>query len=212
MTISTAQIRGARGLLDWSQAELSRRTGISTTSIGNIESGNTQPRESTMLVIRKAFEEGGIEFLPGSGLRLKDSTIDILEGSDCLDRLLEDILSTVHKTGGEVCAFGVEEREDKSSEDYKKVKAYIEQLEASGVGERVIIRKGDTNLMTDSDYYRWIDEKYFSPYPFFIYGNKVALMKWEEPQLAFIINSSFFSLTLHKIFDYMWNNAESLRV
>lgn len=64
-------MRGARGLLNWSQSELSKRTGISTTSIGNIEAGNTQPREATMKLIRQAFENSGIEFIGFDGMRKK---------------------------------------------------------------------------------------------------------------------------------------------
>ena len=45
MTITTAQIRGARGILNWSQQDLSDRTGISTTSIGAIEKGSTSNRK-----------------------------------------------------------------------------------------------------------------------------------------------------------------------
>ena len=43
MSISTAQMRGARGLLNWGQNDLSDRTGISTTSLGSIENGITIP-------------------------------------------------------------------------------------------------------------------------------------------------------------------------
>ena len=91
MTITTAQIRGARGLLDWSQAELSRRTGISTTSIGNIESGNTQARESTLQIIRKAFEDGGIEFMGSDGVRKRNLIVEVLSGAEGIKKFSYDL-------------------------------------------------------------------------------------------------------------------------
>ena len=100
MTITTAQIRGARGILNWSQQDLSDRTGISTTSIGAIEKGSTQPRESNLAIIRKAFEKSGIEFTPGSGVRLKDETISIIDGENALDEINADIIIKATKVDG----------------------------------------------------------------------------------------------------------------
>ena len=61
MSITTAQIRGARGILNWSQQDLAQRTGISATSIGAIENGQTTPRASTLETIRATFERNSIE-------------------------------------------------------------------------------------------------------------------------------------------------------
>src|SRR5690554_6676658 len=101
MSITTAQIRGARGILGWSQQDLAQRTGISATSIGAIENNQTTPRESTIATIRKTFEDGGIEFLAGSGIRMKNELINVLEGNDALDSLLDDIYASLMNTGGE---------------------------------------------------------------------------------------------------------------
>jgi len=75
--ITTAQIRGARGVLNWSQGDLSERTGISATSIGSIENGLTQPRDSTLQLIQKAFEDSGIEFLPDEGIKKKSGEVRV---------------------------------------------------------------------------------------------------------------------------------------
>ena len=80
--ITTAQIRGARGILNWSQGDLSDRTDISATSIGSIENGLTQARESTLTIIQKTFEDAGIEFLPNDGIRKKSVSVDILRGRE----------------------------------------------------------------------------------------------------------------------------------
>ncbi len=67
--ITTAQIRGARGILGWSQGDLAERTDISATSIGSIENGITQARTSTLEIIQRTFEDAGIEFLASDGIR-----------------------------------------------------------------------------------------------------------------------------------------------
>ena len=73
--ITPEQIRGARGMLGLTQAELARRARISTTGLNNIESGVSDPKLSTLLAIRAALEESGVQFIAenggGPGVRLK---------------------------------------------------------------------------------------------------------------------------------------------
>jgi transcriptional regulator with XRE-family HTH domain len=212
VTITTAQMRGARGLLNWSQSELSKRTGISTTSIGNIEAGNTQPREATMKLIRQAFENSGIEFIGTEGMRIKNDNIYSIEGSDALDRLLDDIYSTLASKGGEVLGFGVEEKTELTSEEHKKISSYLTKLKNANITERLIIREGDVNLMAPAEFYKSIPEEYFSPHPFYIYGDKIALINWGNQTKIFIINSPLFSETFKRAFNFMWNNAHDLNL
>lgn len=210
MTITTAQMRGARGLLNWSQSELSKRTSISTTSIGNIEAGNTQARESTLRIIRQAFENAGIEFIGTEGMRIKNDNIYSIEGPDALDRLLDDMYGTLAKTGGEVLGFGVEEKDDLSSEEHKKITDYLKKLSSANITERLIIRQGDNNLLANTEFYKSIPDEYFSPHPFYIYGNKIALINWGTSPKIFIINSAIFAKTFTGAFNFIWNNADEL--
>src|SRR5262245_50859721 len=62
--ISSAQCRAARGLLGWSQLDLS---GVGTVAIHQLESGASQARRATLDVIRRAFEMAGIEFIDENG-------------------------------------------------------------------------------------------------------------------------------------------------
>ncbi len=72
-----AQIRAARALLSWSQAELAEASGVALQSIKNIETGKTDPRLSTATALRRALEKAGVVFLTdgesvngGPGVRL----------------------------------------------------------------------------------------------------------------------------------------------
>ena len=76
--ITPAQIRAARALLGWKQADVAAHSGVSLMSIKNIERGATDPRSSTLRAIQSALESGGIIFLEtgstregGPGVRLK---------------------------------------------------------------------------------------------------------------------------------------------
>lgn len=66
--ISIAQIRAARGLLKWTQANLAHRAGISTVTLNMIENEAVRPRENTFVSIQAALEAGGVEFLAEEGV------------------------------------------------------------------------------------------------------------------------------------------------
>jgi transcriptional regulator with XRE-family HTH domain len=73
--ITAEQCRAARGLLDWSQAELADKAGVGIVTVRQFEAGDHESRRATLDVIKRAFESAGVEFIDqnggGPGLRLK---------------------------------------------------------------------------------------------------------------------------------------------
>ncbi|WP_286223324.1 helix-turn-helix domain-containing protein [Polynucleobacter sp. HIN6] len=73
--ITSAQIRAARGLLDWSRKDLADHSGVSFASMMRLESFDGVPSSNvrTLEAIKKAFEDAGIEFIgepnQGAGVR-----------------------------------------------------------------------------------------------------------------------------------------------
>ena len=75
MTITAEQCRAARGLLDWSQPDLARASGIGRSTITRFERGSHTPHASNLAALRAALEEAGVEFIDpnggGPGARLR---------------------------------------------------------------------------------------------------------------------------------------------
>ena len=75
MSITSAQCRGARGLLGWSQADLSKESKTATKTIADFERGAREPYPRTLEDVRRALEIGGVEFVAenggGPGVRLR---------------------------------------------------------------------------------------------------------------------------------------------
>jgi transcriptional regulator with XRE-family HTH domain len=67
------QSRAARGLLDWSQAELAARSNLSESTVRDFEKGRRVPSINNLAAIRRALEAAGVEFIDGDqpGVRLK---------------------------------------------------------------------------------------------------------------------------------------------
>ena len=78
--ITSAQIRAARALLDWSRQILSEHSGVGISALMRLESADGIPSGNikTFESVQKAFEQAGIEFIgtpdDGPGVRLKKSS------------------------------------------------------------------------------------------------------------------------------------------
>jgi len=73
--ISPEQCRAARGLLGWSQAQLADKAHVGVVTVHQLEAQTSQPRRATLEVIRRAFEQAGVDFIDenggGPGVRLR---------------------------------------------------------------------------------------------------------------------------------------------
>ena len=64
--ILSAQIRAARSLLNWSQKDLSERSGISRNGIARFENGLCDVRLSTAEALKTPLQSAGINFIIGT--------------------------------------------------------------------------------------------------------------------------------------------------
>jgi len=60
--VSPAQVRAARAWLNWTQDELSAKSGVSQKSIARYELELSAPYKHTLAKIRQAFELAGVGF------------------------------------------------------------------------------------------------------------------------------------------------------
>ena len=73
------QIKAARALLSWSQADLQKEAGLSRATVNDLENGTGDPRRSSIDKVEAAFARHGVLFLGegdtrsgGKGVRLRD--------------------------------------------------------------------------------------------------------------------------------------------
>jgi transcriptional regulator with XRE-family HTH domain len=77
MSILPQQSRGARGLLDWTQASLAEAATLGLSTVKNFESDRRETTAANLNAIRRALEEAGIEFISarngkGVGVRIRE--------------------------------------------------------------------------------------------------------------------------------------------
>ena len=73
MSLTPAQCRAARALLNWSQDQLAGLSQVAKATIANFEAGNRAPYPRTLADIHGALERAGVEFTNGDepGVKLK---------------------------------------------------------------------------------------------------------------------------------------------
>ena len=75
--VAIRQVKAARALLGWSQADLAERSGVSEPTVARLESatGELGGRESTARMILDALSAAGVDFIDenggGPGVRLR---------------------------------------------------------------------------------------------------------------------------------------------
>lgn len=73
--MTPAQCRAARGLVDWSQADLASAANVGLSTLRNFEAGRSIPMANNLSAIRTALEAAGVIFVAengeGPGVRLK---------------------------------------------------------------------------------------------------------------------------------------------
>lgn len=63
MTVTAAQVRGARAMLGITQSELAVAADVKRLAVVRFESGGTSPHASTLAKIEAALERRGIVFI-----------------------------------------------------------------------------------------------------------------------------------------------------
>ncbi len=206
--ITTEQIKAARGLLNWTQGQLAKATGISLTALNNIERQSTSPRQNTMLLIAQALERGGVEFTEGPGVKMRGEPFEYQEfkGKDFVDRSTEDILRTLKK-GGYIYVCSWDERkilQYASDSDH----AYQRLMREQNIDERIIIPEGDTHFISRPKVYRWLPRISMGPLNWHVYGDKIGFYLWQKPYRAVIIRNATIAEAYKNQFLYLWKQAK----
>lgn len=207
--IDYRQIRAARALLNWSQPDLARASGLATSSVKNVESECGTARKETLDAICNAFERNGVEFLPGSGLRIKSQIITVHDDRRATANLLDDIYAHVQSASErEVLILGLDEGYSVDTDGVGLLEQHISRLSAAGIRERILICEGDTRYLNSPDCYRWLPKAYFTRNaPIYIYGDRVAIHSGSLRRRAVILEHRALAQHLRTLFTLLWDDV-----
>lgn len=225
MTITAAQLRAARGLLDWTRTDLAKAANISPETVKNIEHGTFRPQEQTAQAIVKTFALHDVEFTENEGVQRRKDTVTKYEGSEGFKHFIDDVYEAAKSPEaaiGElkpICISHVDDRLfSKHLGDYLTV--HIKRMnELKNLKIRILIqdkpytRTAEENR-SGSSYceYRRLSTQHPGNVPFYVYGDKLGILMFEEekePQIV-VISSAVVSKAYRDQFEILWQTAKPL--
>jgi transcriptional regulator with XRE-family HTH domain len=213
--ITAAQLRAARGLLDWTRADLAKAAGISPETVKNIEHGTFKPQEGTAENIYRAFAVHDVEFLENEGVRIRRDTVTRYEGVEGFKRFIDDVYFFARDASPNekpMCVSNVDDRlYVKYLGDYMHL--HVKRMnELRAIKARVLFRDKNFFAVTDSSYveYRWNHKQEAGDVPFYVYGDKFAIIIFSEkegPQIV-VIASAPVAKAYREQFEVLWQNSK----
>jgi len=205
--ITPEQIRGARALLDWSTSRLAKLTFMTTNGINKIERGHVSAQRDTLEKIKTIFEAHGIEFLPGSGLRWRDSMVTVFEGKEFRRNQIKFWYEAMKDTGGPLSIAHENETEAIKDSGYAFLMEELRKRWSVGISHRVLVRADDDGLIPPYHTYHVLPDQYFSPYPLEIGGGHVAFSSRKYAPRAITIHNQRIAASLQKIFNFVYDHT-----
>lgn len=213
--ITGRQIRAARGLLKWSCPDLAEKAGLTRETINKIEADTIQPREGTLNDIIRTFNQNGVEFIDTTGVRIKPQGVEVLLGQAGLQQFFNNVYTYTRDHGGKIVQLGIDENlfwamgKEFSGAHRKRMAKLVE--ERKDIQVQAILSQGDTNFIaSEYNHYRWISKDIFSPVPFYIYGQTLAIMDFQTIPAPTILVHNFPAITeaYRKQFTAFWRLSE----
>jgi transcriptional regulator with XRE-family HTH domain len=188
---TVAQIKAARALLGWHQSDLARETKLSLPSIKNLERGAGSPKASTMRVIHEALTSAGVDFIGVYGVQLRDEIFEMhhFDGEDFIAKLADDVFSVIRGPEDELMIVSIDEEYfDKVAR--KEMDLYREAIIKLNYKERILIPHKHNYFISPKSSYRWLPKQLIGPVPYFIYGDRYAIIIWPMKRVVVMRNKS----------------------
>lgn len=210
MLIDPNQIRAARGLLNWTVADLAAKSGIGVSQISAIENGRSAGSFEAITAIINALHRAGVELVEG-GVRRRRSKIHVYRGHQGFCSFFDDVYETARShENPDFCVSNVrEELFEKWLGSYDAIHMNrMQKLESRAL--RALLLETDA-YASSSAYteYRWISEDKFAEVSFYLYGDKSAFIEFfENDVVVTVVDSPSVNTALRKMFELAWSIAD----
>ena len=176
---------------------------VSYVSIGEVKWFQaTGPKK--LLDYLKEQEEDVKEILPDLDARHKASKIKgqvrLFKGIKGVRTILQDIL----RTGKNNLIFGNENQLEERMPAYQK--QFVRQLKEQKIFVKEIVREDRDNPTSNPKQTRYVSKSVESPVVTNIYGDKIALIIWTDPE-GIVIEYEAAAKAYRSYFEFMWKHA-----
>lgn len=210
MVLSAKQIKAARALLGWGQRDLARISGISLAAIAQIESEKGNPRDTTLQTLHQTFTKYSVEFSdePGVRIRREPFSVTIWEGHEAMLNCWKDIEESLGP-GGVLLISCVDDGLWKSHYPREMGEMYKarSKLGLTTLGLLTSPEKNESGWPSRN--YRIVPAEATAPHaPYYVYRDKVALIKMTDPIRIVLIENPTVAESFRGQFQFHWERGE----
>ena len=206
-SVTVDQLKAARALLGWSQADLAQKSGYSLPAINNIERGAYKAHSATMEDIIQTFEQNGIQFLDGPGVRLENSSLRIkcYEGTDAVHFLFKKIEAALEESDQELYICGIDEKIIKTQFGKDLIRLQ-KQMKNNNI--RILTYQRFSDGMTFAHFQKRIVPDTVPLLPCFIYAGRVATALLDNPIHIAILYNEKLAQDYARYFNHLWQQTK----
>lgn len=210
--ITPTQMRAARAMLDVSQGHVAEHLGIAANTLSKIESGQSDISVSRNTEIQRFYEREGIAFTDNDGVKWAKDEIIVYEGKKQFFDFVDDVYFTVQETGGELCLFNSKPANWIKILGQERYDSHAKRMYELGdkIQVKITSRKGDTNFISKSfAEHRWVSEELFNNKSFYVYGDKIAFMSYDDENEArvLVLKHPEFAQGFRILFNIAWEHV-----
>ena len=206
------QIQAARMLLEWTAADLAKKSDLALSTIGLSEQGDELPPGKARTHILEALDKQGIEFTSGEGVRFREIETRTFTGKDAYRQMLDHIHKVMSENkGGRLYQIASDAKYLAYAGDYAET--YIEKMAAiPDLDSRALTIMGDNYFPASYCEYRLLPKEFSKLSPFCVYGDYVVFPVQETArQMALVsIHSKLLADRQVEQFKIFWNLALKL--
>lgn len=204
------QIHAAIALAGLNDTKLAAELGMQKSHLSQILSGKMQPQEETQRKIMRKLEDKGIEFMPQSGVRLLSDIVQVFEGHAGQRKFNEDRYHVATNSSQDFLYCGSNTQADveqslskELSAEYSALMQTVKHFKMRGLRP---MRDAQMPFASHIEY-RALPEEDFPPMKFYIYGGKVAILRWLPEFRAIVINDREMNSDYRAYFERLWKVA-----
>jgi len=133
------------------------------------------------------------------------SIVELYQGKEGMKTVLKDMI----RERKDYSIFGEEGQFQKILPIY--IKQFLRDVKHNNMKERLLSKeekRGKIILTTKNTKIKYLPDKFFSPVTTAVYGDKVAIFIWAEPQFVVLIKDSNVSQAYNSYFNILWEIAK----
>jgi DNA-binding XRE family transcriptional regulator len=206
--ITAAQLRAARGLLDWTRSDLAKAAKISAETVKNIEHGTFRPQETTAEAIIRAFAIYDVQFTENEGVKIAEKSVKVYSGVEGYAQFLNFIYEQM-KSGGETYQLNYPDSVIKrfggdTGRQYLEKMSTISKLDA-----KCLVPEGDMNFPAKYCQYRWLPKSQAQALPYYMFKDCVSLLSAlsDDDVVFIVIQSPLLAKILREQFVRYWDSS-----